>query len=408
MMMMGRWPVVLCGVAVATLPTAVFAGEFEDAVKGGKAYIDMRYRLETVDQANFTKDAYASTLRTKLGYKTGEYKGFHALAEVENSTLLGDDTYNDTLNGRTNRPTIADTISTEINQAYISYAGIPHTTVAVGRMGVNFDNQRFIGTVGWRQNDQTYDAITVANTLLPDTTAVYGYVTNVNRIFSDDAPLGNLNANTHLVNVSYDGFDWAKLTAYAYLLEVNDLQSVSSQTYGLRAVGKYAVNEDVKALYEAEYAMQKDYADNITNYDAKYFKVEPGVAYKGLTAKAGFESLEGNGTVGFGTPLATGHAHNGWADLFLSTPVNGLEDAYGLLSYKTSSQNEWLDGITASAIYHDFSAENGGADYGTEWDLVVKKNFLENYGVLLKYAAYDADTFGNDVQKLWFQLTAKF
>jgi hypothetical protein len=405
---MGKWPVVLCGLAVTALPAGVFAGEFEDAMKGGKAYVDLRYRLETVDQENFTKDAYASILRTKLGYKTGEFKGFHALAEIENSTLIGDDTYNDTLNNRTNRPTIADTISTEVNQAYLSYAGVPHTTITAGRMGINLDNQRFIGTVGWRQNDQTFDAITVANTLLPDTTAVYGYVTNVNRIFSDDAPLGNLNTDAHLINVSYDGFDLAKITAYGYLLEVNDSQSISAQTYGLRAKGKHPINDDVAALYTAEFAKQKDYGDNTANYDLAYYLAEAGVKFRGFTVKAGFESLEGDGTTGFGTPLATGHAFNGWADLFLNTPANGLEDAYGVLAYKTKSENQWLDGIVAKAIYHDFSAENGGADYGSEWNFLVKKDFLEHYGVLVKYATYDADTFGNDVQKLWVQFSAKF
>lgn len=407
-MTINKWTVALCSLVVVGSPALAVGGEFEEAMKGGEAYIDMRYRLETVDQANFTKDAFASTLRTKLGYKTGEFKKAHAVVEVENSTILGDDTYNDTLNNRTARPTVADPASTEVNQAYLSYAGIPHTTVKVGRQGINLDNQRFLGTVGWRQNDQTFDAITVANTLVKDTTAVYGYITNVNRIFSDDAPLGNLNTNAHAINISYDGFDFAKLTAYGYLLEVSDSQAASSQTYGLRAKGKHALTEDVKAMYEAEYAVQKDYADNTTNYDAKYFKVQPGIAYKGFKIKAGYESLEGDGTIGFSTPLATGHAHNGWADLFLNTPVNGLEDTYGVIAYKTSSQNEWLNGIVAKAVYHNYSAENGGADYGTEWDFVVKKNFLENYGVLLKYATYDADTFGNDVQKLWFQLTAKF
>ncbi len=398
----------LCGLAVIGYPAVTFAGEFEDAIKGGDAYIDMRYRLETVDQANFTKDAYASTLRTKLGYKTGEFKKFSALVEVENSTILGDDTYNDTLNGRTNRPIIADPASTELNQAYISYKGVSGTTINVGRQGVNLDNQRFIGTVGWRQNDQTYDAITLKNISLENTTAVYSYVTNVNRIFSDRAALGNLNTNAHIVNVSYDGFDWAKLTAYGYMLEVNDSQSLSSQTYGLRANGKYAINSSVNALYTAEYAKQKDYADNTTNYDANYYLASAGIGFKGLTAKAGYEVLEGDGTVGFATPLATGHAHNGWADLFLTTPVNGLEDTSATLAYKTKSQNNLLNGIVMSAIYHDFNAENGGADYGTELDLVMKKNFTKNYGVLLKFATYNADTYGNDVEKLWLQLTAKF
>ena len=47
----------------------------------------------------------------------------------------------------------------------------------------------------------------------------------------------------------------------------------------------------------------------------------------------GIEYLEGNGTIGFSTPLATLHKFQGFADVFLTTPASGITDAYGKLGY---------------------------------------------------------------------------
>src|SRR3546814_3293516 len=75
----------------------------------------------------------------------------------------------------------------------------------------------------------------------------------------------------------------------------------------------------------------------------------------------------GNGVVAFQTPLATLHAFNGWADRFLSTPGNGLEDIYVGVGGKHGQWN-W------QALWHDFSADRGGADYGTELDAQDRKS----------------------------------
>ncbi len=376
-------------------------------------YIDLRYRFEHVDQTGFTKDAKASTLRTKLGYKSGTLHDFQINLEVENITEIGGQPYNDTVNGKTAYPVVADPDGTEINHAFITYAGIPDTTLAVGRQPVNLDNQRFIGTVGWRQNDQTFDAGAVINTSLPDTTLLYGYVTNVNRIFGDDHPFGDLDTETHLINASYDGWEFGKLTGYGYLIDLDDsaLVGLDSKTFGARFSGSAPLNEEVKLSYTAEYARQTDHGENPANFDADYYHLVGGIGYKGLTAKVGYEVLgsDNGGTVAFQTPLATLHKFNGWADRFLTTPAAGLEDMYGSVFYKASGTgSEVFDGTTFGVIYHEFDSDSGSMDYGDEWNAIIKRNFMEHYSVMLKYADYDADTFSTDTQKFWLQLGAKF
>ncbi|WP_017932522.1 alginate export family protein [Robiginitomaculum antarcticum] len=379
-----------------------------DAITNGKATIDTRYRLETVDQDGFAEGATAQTIRTKLKYTTGNFKGFSAVLEVENVLVLQND-YNSTINGKTNFPVIADPKSTEINQAYLAYKGESGATVKAGRIGMNMTNQRFVGTVGWRQDDQTYDSLVVMIEPIDNLMLTGSYVWNVNRIFSDDNPLGNLDTDTTWVSADYTGVNFGTLTAYGLFIDLNDAPvfGLSSQTLGLRFAGKTKASDTLSLLYEAEYATQSDYKDNPVDYSADYYHLLAGVASGGFTLKAGYEVLGSHsGNAAFKTPLATLHKFNGWTDKFLNTPNGGLEDLYASMSYKVQADGP-LKGLKFDVIYHDFSADVGG-DYGSEINLQVAKNINQNYSVALKYGSYNADGFATDTDKLWISLGAKF
>ena len=107
--------------------------------------------------------------------------------------------------------------------------------------------------------------------------------------------------------------------------------------------------------------------------------------------------------------LATLHAHQGWADKFLTTPATGIEDTYGGASYKISKVFG-LDFIRFMAVYHEFDADTGGTDLGEEVDLLAAAKFMKKYTMTLKFADYKADTFATDTEKIWmyFDATLKF
>jgi len=398
-------------------------GGIADALRAGNAYSDIRFRYEAVDDdgAAFTSgNAEAATVRTRLGYKTAVYENFQGLLELENvSQLAGIDDHNDGSNGKTTFPTIADPEGTEINQAWISFAGVPDNVIKAGRQRIVLDNARFIGDVGWRQNNQTFDGVRLTDKLLPDTTINYSYLYNVNRIFGNSAAAGDFNGKINLVNIKYTGLDLANVTAYWYGIDLNNSAANSSATYGARIDGKYDVGNGVKALYDLEYALQSDYGNNTNNYDANYYRVEPGVAWNGLTLKGGYEVLGADvaGDAGrvFRTPLATGHKWNGWADKFLTTPKNGLQDIYGSLGYKVGGLNEFIDGTALTFVYHDFSSDENSTDYGNEFDFNIAKTFYDNYSLGFKYANYDSDDeaagiagIQDDTQKFIVSVGVKF
>ncbi len=394
--------------------TSAYAGEeaetLVEAITEGKANLSFRYRLENVDQAGFAEDATASTLRTKLKYSTKAFKGFSGVVEFENVLQIGSGNYNSTLNGKGQFPIIADPKITEVNQAYVAYTGLDKTTLLAGRVAHNMNNQRFVGTVGWRQNDQTWDMAGIISAPTKDLTLTGAYVWNVNRIFGDDHPFGDLDTNTFIIDGKFTGFEVGNLTAYGLFIDLNDIPvlGLSSQTLGVRFDGKHKLGDsNMTALYEAEFATQSDYKDSPLDYSAQYYHFSAGLSTNGITGKVGYEVLgSDSGATSFQTPLATLHKFNGWADKFLGTPAGGLEDLYGSITYKVGGDSAFK-GLTIGAIYHDFSADVGG-DYGSEIDLIVKKKFGKNYYGSLKFADYNASGFATDTQKIWFTLGANY
>lgn len=406
----------ISGSFLATLPA--FAGDdVESIIKEGNFFGEARYRYEFVDQNRIANDGKASTVRTNFGFKTGEYNNFQALIEAQIVKNIGANDFNDTTNGKTTYPIVADPDVTELNELWLSYAGLPDTVVKVGRQKINIDNQRFIGTVGWRQNDQTFDSAAIMNSSIPGLDLMYAHIANVNRIQGDDHPLGDLDTETHVAHANYKVTDWLNITGYGYWLDIDLAAALSSKTYGVRLTGSTPINDSWTFFYEAEAATQDDHGNNTANYDENYYHIAPGIKGHGFTLKAGYEELSGNGTNAFQTPLATGHKFNGWADAFLSTPAAGLEDAYISTSYKTSGTNTAFDGTKLTAVYHDFdSNDSSSGDLGDELDLSIGKIFalpdagqpFKNVNVLLKYADYDGDSGVASREKVWLQVGIKF
>lgn len=381
--------------------TPALSAGITEALTEGTPTLDVRYRYEFVDQDNPLDEAHASTVRTRLGYKTGQYQGIEAFIEAENVTAVGPENYNSTINGVTDHSVVADPTETEVNQAYLIYKGVPDTTLTYGRQRLFLDNHRFIGTVGWRQNEQTFDGFTLVNGSLADTKITAGYLYNANRIFSDAHPAGNFGLRAPVLNVQYKGLGVGALTGYGYLLDFTDLPAASTQTLGLRFSGDTAIGEGLKALYTLEYARQSDYEDNPQSFDVNYWLAEAGLAVSGITVKVGMESLGSDDGVAFQTPLATLHAMNGWTDQFLVTPVDGLEDLF--FSAATS-----VGGLKLLAVYRDFSSEQNSIDYGSEVGLQALYPISANYSVGLKLASYSADDHSVDTDKAWLWGQVKF
>lgn len=401
------------GLAVAFATPALAAPG--DPVKIGDGFtldpiIEGRIRYENVNTP--TLDADAVTVRMRAGFELRHKSGLGLLAEAEGTLGIVND-YNafpfaiaDTQR-RTGYAVVADPMNVELNRLQLQYKSKP-LTVTVGRQRINLDDQRFVGNVGWRQNEQTFDAVRAEASLGP--VALDGtYSISQRTVFGTEAGprtayKGNfvfLGAGTKLGPIAVKGF--------AYLLDY-DLKAqggalattnADTQTYGARATGTFKLAPKATLTVTASYAQQSDWKNNPANYSVDYIAADAALGLGTLGFNAGYEKLGGNGSRSFQTPMATLHKFNGWADLFLTTPANGLEDWYGGASIKFPKVKA-LPGLNAAVTYHRFESDVGSLHYGDEWDASLGFK-LKRFSILAKFADYNADKFSVDTRKFWLQ-----
>jgi len=372
--------------------------DFEQAVTAGKWWLKLRLRYENVDQDGFSHEASASTLRTVLGYETGAWHGASVLLEFEDVSALGHERFNSTTNGETNYPVVADPESSEVNQAFLRYAGIEGLQARVGRQVITHDRHRFVGDVGWRQNQQTFDAGVLEWTGLEHLSLSGAFVENVNRVFGEDSPQGDHRMSSYLLRASYGFPEWGEVAGYAYLLDYDSLDTLSSNTVGLRFAGRHAFDPFAVSC-TVEGALQGDAGDNPNEVDQDYRFVELGGEFHDTGLLVGHETLGGSGKPGdaFQTPLATLHAFNGWADEFLTTPDTGLVDVYLGATQKLGS-------VDVRVVWHSFEADSGSGDYGSELDASLTWTPTRGVQLGLKVADYQAEDFATDTTKAWVWL----
>ncbi len=395
--------------SLAMLVSAMSAADEEtglaDAITGGDADLSFRYRYEFVDEEGFDDNANASTLRTRLNFETKPWRGWSGLLELDHvlEVLVKDFNSGAGTSGaaRDGYPVVADPSGPDLNQMYIQYAPNEDWRTRAGRQRIILDDQRFVGGVGWRQNEQTYDAVSVQFDGWKDTSVFYSYVANVARIFGDSVPAGSHEQSTHLFNVRVGLGEGLKVFGYGYLIDNDDAPALSTRTFGIRAEGGIALGEGRLKLL-GDVATQSDYGNAPVRFDTEYYRLQALWTGGAFTAGVGFESLGSDDGQAFRTPLATLHAFNGWADRFLRTPADGLEDLYVRFGYGHGPWN-------FQAIWHDFGAETGGASFGSELDLSANRKLGERYDVLIKLASFDSDDDSfNDVTKAWIMVSARF
>ncbi len=365
---------------------------------------NVRLRHEQVDDGAFARDASADTVRLRAGLKFTFVEGWSALLEGEGIASAGNG-YNSGANGRNNYPAVIDPNGVELNQAWIGWTGAKGAA-KLGRQRILIDNQRWIGNVGWRQNEQTFDALSLEYEPVAGVTLRYNWLDRVHRVSGDEA-LSRLarerDLDTHLFNAAWkQGTQQA--VGYAYLHRDQDVATASTATYGLRWTGA-RLKDGNGWGWTADAAHQADYGNNPQAFSHAYWLLEPAYTVNGTTFKAGWEHLGGNGLHALQSPLATLHAFNGAADIFLATPAGGLNDRYLSAGGKFG---QIRDGRFAWAVaWHNYRADTalaGMGHYGSEWNASLGFPLATRLQALVKIADYRAEHFARETTKVWLQL----
>lgn len=376
--------------------------------------VDARLRYEHVDLPAL--DADALTLRVRAG---GQLRAGHfsALAESEATLGLLND-YSAFAFARPNnqyRPghaTIPDPQNIELNRLQLQYQS-DAATLTVGRQRISIDDERWISSAGFRQNEQTFDAVRGQFRAGPASVDAT-YAISQRTIFGIDAG----------PRQAYDGKFWflgagvkagpVNLKGFAYLLDYDAaiMAASSSKTFGARATARLPLAARTTLDLAASYARQSDYGSNPVAFGADYYAAEAALGFAGLRLKGGWEQLgaDANAAGGVGravqTPMATAHKFNGWADVFATTPNQGLREFYAGADYRFT-QVQAIPGLNAGVSWHQFHSTTGSIDYGREWDANVGFR-INRVAILAKYANYDARGFGVDTRKFWLQAAVEY
>ena len=406
--LMHKMSLALAPVALLMTVQAASADELDSlgaALGGGKTNFATQARYESVESPNHTRgQAKAMTLGTRLGYETGAYHDFAANVQVQgvwSNKQFDDNQANGNNNTGLNK--VNDPAGVGVNSAHLVYRGIADTTIRQGRQIIRYDDDRWVGNVDWRQNWQSFDASSITNKSIADTTIQAAYVTNVNRPSGDGAAQSNSNGissgNAHmkstLLNINNKSLSFADIVAYSYRLDyTNPAQAAASNgapntfgstdTSGLKLAKNGIDVAGYKLGWVAEMANQKNFKLNTASYNARYTNINANVGGSLGNIKIGQEVLGSDNSRSVQTPLSTLFAFNGWADMFLVTPTTGLKDSYVKLRSDAM-------GIVYGADYHQFKSDSSSTNLGREVDLIAEKSLDKNFAVGARAARYKAD-----------------
>jgi hypothetical protein len=375
---------------IITAP-ALYAGSPEISMESPKEdwitpTLNIRSRYEFGDINGFDP-SHSFTFRERVGLKTMEWSGFSAVVEGEFTQAVIDDYHGGAVGVDPfdlSNTTIADPETNELNQFFAQYKGFD-TVAKIGRQRIIYDNAAFIGNVGWRQNEQTFDGISFTNKSIDSLTFNYAYLNQINRIFGSDADgaalpnVQDIEANVHLLNASYAGIKGITLGAYAYIMNFQEFGGWDNNTFGLSAKGK-ALGLD---LY-GELAWQ-DKASATGDEDALYTHLTATKVLGKQSVTLGLEHLD----AGFKTPLATVHAFNGYADAFIVGRLGGTHRGLSNLYVAHTLPVFW--GMKWTNTLHAMGDNEISTGYGWEIDSVLAKKFNDQFSALAKLAHFESE-----------------
>ena len=409
------------------LSSAVLFPAAAQAVKL-KPIIDTRLRYENVDQTGIAREANALTARARLGIEAVEGP-FSFLVEAEGTMAL-DESYFSGVNRKTSYPIVADPENVELNRIQLQYKGLPGTVITAGRQRINLDDQRFVGSVGWRQNEQTFDAVRTEWSGIKNLKVDVTYSWSARTIWGVDGGKRGFTTRPQAMggddvfaNISYKT-PYGSLTGFYYRVDedkpVAALLRNSSSSFGVRFSGSRPLTKSLKWTYALSYAHQQDIGANPIDYSADYFLAEGSLDIAAFKLGAGVEQLGADRSVttkatglrfpggfAFQTPFATLHKFQGWADKFLTTPAQGITDYYASAGYGWKKVG-MFDMISATAVYHRFDSDVASIHYGNEIDVQLQAK-VKKYTFTAKYADYQRQGIASfagdaDTKKIWLQV----
>lgn len=380
---------------VTLIPTVTVLGEstglFEDALFYGTPSLELRLGFEYSSTDDTTTPARGLNLRSRLGYRTDDYLDTNIFVQFQSVVNLVEEfrfNPNGQLGGDRDHDIIGDPDGERVHQVYIEYNGLFDLKLRLGRQEIVLDDARLIGNIDWRQNGQSFDALSLAYQPLPEL-MLYGAVVNqANTVALTHQDLEHL----ILLNAKYTLEETHNFVVYTYLLDDEDDRR-DSATYGLRFDG--ICGDFVE--YEVSYAWQGDYQGG-DDHTGQYVNAYLGFNFDRVNFGLGYNRISGeelsNGQPddkAFDTLFGTAHKFNGWADQFTATNggtlAGGLEDVYFQIQTELMHTRFLLRLHLFDTTENEQSIYN--SQYGEELDFDISRDLSDQLTAQIRLALYN-------------------
>ena len=161
--------IVMSAVALTAIMGSINVASAEDGLNifsdiKLKGEIRPRYEIASVADNGLEK-GQAFTARTHLAVTAGllEIEGLTATVGIQTVNNFGFTNYSLPSTSPKKYDVVNDPQAAMLSEGSVDYK-VGKTAIHAGRSQLNLDNQRFIGTVGWRQLERSYDTVSVTNT----------------------------------------------------------------------------------------------------------------------------------------------------------------------------------------------------------------------------------------------------
>jgi hypothetical protein len=388
------------------------SGAIDDALRSSRFSALIRLRYNRIDESNLPERTEGWTVRAIAAWHTRPAEDLRITLEGIHTDHLGTKHFNDdvALISTSPYPLLPDPRTTDLNQAFIDYSGVPFTHIKAGKQILRMGNQRFISDNDFRQIPTVFNGVLASNGYFSNTEMQLGYFQRVRTALGKQGEL-----RLSLFDLSYNPAPGHSIAAYGYFLDQPQSASFtgfadnSHRTLGVRADGAFtsaSTSSDALSFpYLIEAARQNDYAGGDARIEANYSRIGGGVVYAKAAVRIDREVKGSNaGEYGLQTPLTDLYAFNGWALQFTTTPRQGLKDTWLTLRYEIAK-------MTLYGELHRYRSDFGDLDFGRESDLSATYTLRDDSTITLRHARFrpGGGLFGGkDVDKTWLTLTCPF